>query len=36
MRPEQASPIVGTFRGTGVSSRMQAGIRIRVSGGTQP
>jgi len=33
MRPEQAAPITGTFRGTGVSSRMQADIRISVSGG---
>ncbi len=32
MRPEQAAPITGTFRGTGVASQMQANIRIRVSG----
>lgn len=33
--PEQAAPITGTFRGTGVASRMQAEIRIRVSGGRE-
>jgi transglutaminase-like putative cysteine protease len=35
MRPEGAAPITGTFRGTGVSSRMQADVRI-VSGGAEP
>jgi transglutaminase-like putative cysteine protease len=35
MRPEQAAPITGTFRGTGVSSRMQADIRIVASGGAE-
>ena len=31
MRPALAAPITGTFRGTGVSSRMQADIKIHVS-----
>ena len=31
MRPALAAPIAGSFRGTGVSSRMQADIKINVS-----
>jgi transglutaminase-like putative cysteine protease len=34
MHPTFAAPITGTFRGTGVSSRMQADIQLSVSGRT--
>ncbi len=33
MHPALAAPVTGTFRGTGVSSRIQADIQISVSGG---
>jgi transglutaminase-like putative cysteine protease len=32
MRSDLAAPISGIFRGTGVSSRMQAEIRLRTTG----
>ncbi len=35
MRPGGAAPITGTFRGTGVSSRMQAEIKIGLSGSAE-
>lgn len=35
MRPGGAAPITGTFRGTGVSSRMQAEIKIDLSGSAE-
>lgn len=35
MHPALATPITGTFRGTGVTSRMQADIKISVSSGVQ-
>jgi transglutaminase-like putative cysteine protease len=36
IRPGLAAPITGNFRGAGVASRMQADLRIRVSGKALP
>lgn len=36
VRPALAAPIAGSFRGSGVSSRIHADIRIQVSGRVQP
>jgi hypothetical protein len=35
-RPDQAAPITRAFRGTGVSSRMRAEIRMGIAGGGGP
>ncbi len=35
MHPALATPITGTFRGTGVTSRMQADIKLSVSSGAE-
>jgi transglutaminase-like putative cysteine protease len=36
MRPERAAPIAGTFRGTGVSARLEADIQLRIAGKAGP